>query len=214
MTSSDDLTPIPDHAGEPNGPVGGLLDGLGVHAGPARAELVEMIATTAAVAVWTCAPDGSVLSVVTRRGAVLGGEQREWQRLEWVDTVHPADRHRVFGAWRRFVESDLTSWTARYRILGAGSASARLVEDRGVRLRAGTDIGFVGMAVDITNRSATEAEARRLAAEQEALQRVAAFVATRPEPADVAALVSSEVVGCSKPRPAGWCDSDMTARPC
>ncbi|MDX6568203.1 MAG: hypothetical protein QOH15_781, partial [Gaiellales bacterium] len=63
----------------------------------------------------------------------------------------------------------------------------------GVRLQVGSEIGFVGMAVDVNAHGASASEARRLTAEQEALQRVAAVVAARPEPAEVAAIVSSEV---------------------
>jgi diguanylate cyclase (GGDEF)-like protein len=193
MTGSDDLTPIPDAAGDPTGSLRALLDALGVRGASASAELAEMIATTCPLAVWACAPDGAILALMTRPAGIPGADEGHWQRLEWGEAVHPGDRRRVFDAWRRFVESGRTSWTARYRILRAGSGEERLVEDRGVRLLPDAGVGFVGVAEDITDRSATASEVRRLGAEQEALQRVAAVVAACPEAAEVAATVSREV---------------------
>jgi diguanylate cyclase (GGDEF)-like protein len=192
MMGSDDVTNTADDGGAREASLRALLDGLGVLGEGAEAELVEMIAAGRPVAVWTCRPEGTTLSLKMRSGACAGDDAGDWHSVEWAELVHAADRDRVSSAWRRYVESGRTSWTARYRVFGS-DARERLIEERGVRLQAGAGAGFVGMAEDITDRSRTESEVLRLAAEQDALQRVAAFVATLPEAADVAAVVSREV---------------------
>ncbi len=115
-----------------------------------------------------------------------------WQRVDWSELVHVDDRDRVAAGWKRFVDSGRTGYSARYRVLLPGSSSERVIEERGVRLPHEGPTRFVGTAHDVTDR-ASEDGSRQLAAEQDALHRLAACVASRPEAADVAELASREV---------------------
>jgi diguanylate cyclase (GGDEF)-like protein len=191
-TDSDNVMGNVEDPGEREGSPCALLDRLGVRGASARAELTEMIASAEPLAVWACTGARTTLLLRTHPDAGDREVAGDWQPVDWNDVVHAADRDRVSAAWRRFVESERRSWTARYRVLGSGSGEERIVEDRGVRLEQGADIEFVGMSEDITDRSATASAVRHLASQQAAFQRVSAFVAAGPGAADVAALVARE----------------------
>jgi two-component system, cell cycle sensor histidine kinase and response regulator CckA len=80
--------------------------------------------------------------------------------MEWIEAIHPDDRHRVQTSY--FDRSLLDKYDEEYRVIRPDE-SIRWIRDRGFTIKNQTGIAYrvVGIAEDITNRKLTEAALRR-----------------------------------------------------
>src|SRR3954452_6083367 len=177
------------------------------------AQLVAMIDEIIPVAIWAYSADGQTVAMSQRWARITGQPPGRFRQQEWRQAMHPDDRERLAAEWSAFAESARARWTSQYRVVRVDTGEERLVTSRGVRLPPGSGMSFVGVTEDVTDRVRAEAEVRRLATEQSALQRVASLVAARPEPAAVSEAVAQEVLELFGAQGAGVVrfDHDRTA---
>jgi diguanylate cyclase (GGDEF)-like protein/PAS domain S-box-containing protein len=183
---------ITDDPGGFDGLLRALLDGGWSYGTPTHAELVAAV-DALPMAIWVATIEGEPVAVSVRWTELTGQSIDAWRAGRWEELIHPDDHERVAGQWQGFMDSGQRAWTDQYRIVHGATGELRVMSDRVVRIDCGTGALFVGLTDDITVPTAEAAEARRLGAKQDALQRVAEFVARRPDTAAVAEVVSREV---------------------
>ncbi|WIG94617.1 PAS domain-containing protein [Myxococcus sp. SDU36] len=84
----------------------------------------------------------------------------EW----WTEHIHPEDRERIAQDMRTVIDQGASHWTDEYRFL-RGDGTWAVISDRGqvIRNAEGHAVRMVGAMQDITERRATELEAKRRA---------------------------------------------------
>ena len=145
------------------------------------------------MAAWLYTADGRPVAISSRWTKLTGQTIDEWREHGWAAIVHPDDRERVTCGWNEFAGTEIRTGAHEYRIIHAGTGALRHVADRVVRIDCAESAFYVGFTEDVTARAEARNEALRLGAKQDALQRVAEFVAARPDIAAVADVVSREV---------------------
>ncbi|WP_426756631.1 PAS domain-containing sensor histidine kinase [Myxococcus sp. Y35] len=82
----------------------------------------------------------------------------------WTERIHPEDRERVARDIQTVIEQGASLWTDEYRFL-RGDGTWAVIADRGqvVRDAEGRAVRMVGAMQDVTERRATEQEAKRRA---------------------------------------------------
>ncbi len=169
-----------------------LLDGGWTYGRPSPAELVAAV-DALPLAIWVSTIDGEPVAVSDRWTQLTGQTTAEWRAHGWDGVIHPDERARVTAEWTRFIDSDERAWIDQYRIVHTVTGDVRVLSDRVVRVDCGDAALLVGITDDVTVPTAESAEVRRLGAKQDALQRVAEFVAARADIAAVAEVVSREI---------------------
>ena len=169
-----------------------LLSGSWPFGLPKEAELAAAV-DALPMAAWLYAGNGRPVAVSNRWTRLTGQTIDEWREHGWSAVVHPDDRERVTVGWREFAGTSSRSGGHEYRIVHAETGAVRHVADRVVRIDCAESAVYVGFTEDVTARAEARDEAQRLGAKQDALQRVAEFVAARPDIAAVADVVSREV---------------------
>ena len=156
--------------------------------------------------------DGRPVAVSERWFELTGQTDAVSHEAGWNAVIHPDERQRVTQGWSRFVASGERAFDEQYRIVHAGSGQVRVLADRFVRVECDGGPVFVGVTDDVTERFEASDKARRLGAKHDALQRVAEFVAARPDIAAVAQVVSEEVAQLFGTRRAPSSGSRKTGR--
>jgi PAS domain S-box-containing protein len=79
----------------------------------------------------------------------------------WTTYVHPDDRERVIGGFRKIFETGQPRWSDEYRFVRPDNGAVLEVADRGfVMLENGHPVRMVGVVMDVTQRRATERQLR------------------------------------------------------
>ncbi len=169
-----------------------LLTGRWPFGLPKEAELAAAI-DALPMAVWLYASDGRPVAISNRWTKLTGQTIEDWRAHGWAAVVHPEDHERVTAGWEGFPGTEIRAGRHEYRIVHAETGAVRHVADRVVRIDCADSAVYVGFTEDVTARAEARHEALRLGAKQDALRRVAEFVAARPDIAAVADAVSREV---------------------
>jgi diguanylate cyclase (GGDEF)-like protein len=169
-----------------------VLGGQWLFGPPKAAELAAAV-DAFPMATWVYTGDGHPIAMGSRWTEITGQSNAAWREDGWEAVVHPDDREEMLDAWADFTASGDRAGTKEYRIVHARTEDVRVVRDRVVRIDCEKGAVLVGFTEDVTARADASHEARRLGAKQDALQRVAEFVAARPDIAAVSEVVSREV---------------------
>lgn len=108
--------------------------------------------------VWTANADGCIVEDSPSWRTFTGRTQQDWLGDRWIEAIHPEDRAAVASRWRNPIETGRPTH-AEYR-LGNAAGQWRWMSERAVPFGQTDERreGWVGMAVDITDRKLAELE--------------------------------------------------------
>ena len=109
-----------------------------------------------ALAVWTAAPNGEVVSDVYGWTELTGQTPEQYRGSGWLETLHPNDKPRILESWRHALRDGMP-FAADYRVRRKDGTYG-YVRDQGVPLRNsdGSVREWIGMVIDIDDQKRVE----------------------------------------------------------